>query len=124
MGYQCESCEGERPVSVLITPLSGGQTMASCGECMPITLAGLLGAMTGVDPNSIYDYVQSQQAAQLAAETAQAAQDGAAEQLPKRQPGASGKRPVRPSRQAARTAKAAAPAADSAEPGAAGGDPS
>ena len=123
MPYECDICSGERPVAIVITPLAGGDTMATCADDMPVTLAGMLAGSLGIDGDQLYAAVQGLVAARDLAQEAAEATAAAAQATHKGQVRAGGKRPTRPSRQAARTA-AAAPADGGGGPAApAGGEP-
>lgn len=53
-GYMCELCSGEESAVLLITPLSGGETIAYGADCMPIALTGMLAANLGIDADKLW----------------------------------------------------------------------
>lgn len=55
MPYMCSLCNEAEKATVLITPLSGGETMAIGAECMVTGLCGLLSVATETDPEKLYD---------------------------------------------------------------------
>lgn len=57
-GYECTFCDTGRPVVVLVTSLTTGQTLASCQDDMPIMLIGQLSSELGTDAQRTYDAVQ------------------------------------------------------------------
>lgn len=57
-GYQCTICESDKPVVVLVTSLTNGQTLASCQDDMPVMLIGQLATELMVDPQRLYDSIQ------------------------------------------------------------------
>lgn len=122
-GYQCELCNGEEQAAVLITPLTGADTMAVGVECLPVALCGMLASSLGVDGDTLYEKAAELQAAAQAAAAAAAEPEPPAGTLPKRAAGASGRRPARPGRQAARTAAKAPRAASDGRVPPAGGEP-
>lgn len=57
-GYQCQFCEGARPVAVLMTWLATGATVSVCEEDMSPALIHVLAIDLGVDPTKFYDAVK------------------------------------------------------------------
>lgn len=57
-GYQCVICEGERPPAWLLTPLSGGDTMAVCQQDIPIAFATSIATVLGADPEALYESIR------------------------------------------------------------------
>lgn len=54
-GYQCGACDGAEPAVVLITPLSGAETLAVGNNCLPVTWCGMFAGVTGLDPEQLWD---------------------------------------------------------------------
>lgn len=57
-GYECNVCESDKPVVLLLTSLVTGQTMASCADDVPVALIGQLAATLEVDGQRLYDAVK------------------------------------------------------------------
>lgn len=79
-GYECSLCSGQEQASLLITPLTGGETMAVGQDCMAVGLAGMLAGHLGLDAEKLWDAVQRLANKQLAAAAKQASEDRAAMQ--------------------------------------------
>jgi hypothetical protein len=54
-GYACTLCNGDEPAVMLITPLTGGDTMPVGEGCAITALIGLLSAHVDVDPERLYE---------------------------------------------------------------------
>lgn len=79
-GYECSLCSGQEQAVLLITPLTGGETMAVGPDCMAVGLAGMLAGHLGIDADKLWDAAQRLLNKQLAAAAKQASEDQAAEQ--------------------------------------------
>jgi len=55
MPYMCALCGEGEAATVLLTPLTGGDTMPIGPDCMVTGLCGLLSVATGTDPGKLYD---------------------------------------------------------------------
>lgn len=53
-GYECSLCGGDEQATILITPLTGGDTMAIGEDCMSVALAGMLGGHLQIDPEKLW----------------------------------------------------------------------
>lgn len=53
-GYACSLCEGEEQATVLITPLTGGETMAVGEGCMAVAFTGMLAGHLQIDAEKLY----------------------------------------------------------------------
>lgn len=83
MAYTCHMCNDAEPAVILITPLSGGDTMAIGASCLVTSYCGLLSVLMDVDPEQLYDGLV---ALQEATRAAQAAADAATPDKPARAP--------------------------------------
>lgn len=79
-GYECSLCSGQEQAVLLITPLTGGETMAVGPDCMAVGLAGMLAGHLGIDADKLWDAAQRLLTKQLAAAAKQASEGQAAEQ--------------------------------------------
>ena len=57
-GYECGVCEGAEQAAILVTPLTGGDTMPLGASCAPVGLVSIIASMTGVDADGLYDAVR------------------------------------------------------------------
>lgn len=57
-GYECNLCDAHETATLLITPLTGGDTLAFGQECAPVGLAAILASMVGVDADGLYDAIR------------------------------------------------------------------
>lgn len=57
MPYRCSLCGDAEPATVLVTPLSGGETMAIGPDCVVTGLCGLLSVAADVDAEALYDAI-------------------------------------------------------------------
>jgi hypothetical protein len=57
-GYACQFCEGQHPVTVLITWLTNGASVMVCEEDLAPALINILAVDLGVDPTRFYDGVR------------------------------------------------------------------
>jgi len=64
MPYLCNLCAEAEPATVLVTPLSGGETMAIGADCVITGLCGLLSVAAQVDAEQLYDAIIGLRAAQ------------------------------------------------------------
>lgn len=55
MAYQCDLCSGAEAATFLMTPLTGGDTMAIGSACAITGLCGLLSVAADVDAEALYD---------------------------------------------------------------------
>ena len=53
-GYECSLCGGAEQATLLVTPLTGGETMAIGPDCMGVAFAGMLAGHLGIDPEALY----------------------------------------------------------------------
>lgn len=53
--YPCGGCDGAEQAVVLITPLSGADTLAIGPNCMPVTFCGMFAAEAGIDADKLWD---------------------------------------------------------------------
>lgn len=53
----CTGCDGEEQAVVLITPLSGADTLCVGANCLPLTLTSLLAGELGIDPEQTWDAI-------------------------------------------------------------------
>lgn len=70
MGYTCHLCNDAEPAVILVTPLSGGDTMAIGQRCLVMGYCGLLSVLLDVDAEQLYDGLVALQAATQAAQAA------------------------------------------------------
>lgn len=54
-GYECSLCDGAEQATLLITPLTGGETMAVGQGCMGVAFAGMLAGHLGIGADELYD---------------------------------------------------------------------
>lgn len=73
MGYGCHLCNDAEPAAILITPLSGGDTLAIGQACLVTGYCGLLSVLMDVDAEQLYDGLVALQDATRMAEAAAAA---------------------------------------------------
>ena len=73
MAYNCHLCNDAEPATILITPLSGGDTLAIGSNCLVTGYCGLLSVLMDVDAEQLYDGLAALQEATRAAEAAAAA---------------------------------------------------
>lgn len=78
-GYECSLCSGQEQAVLLITPLTGGETMAVGPDCMAVGLAGMLAGHLGIDADKLWDAAQRLLTKQLAAAAKQASEDSKAD---------------------------------------------
>lgn len=57
MAYACHLCDSAEPAVMLVTPLTGDDTMAVGADCMLTALCGLLSVHAQVDTERLYDAV-------------------------------------------------------------------
>lgn len=57
-GYECDLCDAHEQASFLLTPLTGGATLAFSQECAPVGLSAILASMVGVDADGLYDAIR------------------------------------------------------------------
>jgi hypothetical protein len=93
MGYTCHLCNDAEPASILITPLSGGDTLAIGQACLVTGYCGLLSVLMGVDAEQLYDGLLSLQQATKAAEAAAATETAAKPSRAPRKPRAAASGP-------------------------------
>lgn len=72
MGYTCHLCNDAEPATILITPLSGGDTLAIGQGCLVTGYCGLLSVLMDVDAEQLYDGLTALQTATREAEAAAA----------------------------------------------------
>lgn len=53
-GYECALCQGEEQATLLITPLTGGETMAVGESCMAVAFTGMLAGHLGVGADKLW----------------------------------------------------------------------
>lgn len=70
MAYTCHLCNDAEQASILITPLSGGDTLAIGPNCLVTGYCGLLSVLMDVDAEQLYDGLVALQAATKAAQAA------------------------------------------------------
>lgn len=56
-GYACELCSGQEGATLLITPLTGGETMAVGPDCVGTALTGMLSAALDLDVDKLADAI-------------------------------------------------------------------
>lgn len=78
-GYACEMCSGEEQATLLITPLTGGDTMAVGGNCMGIALVGMTAGHFEVDAEKLISAIDRLVKARDKAAAKDDAEDQAAE---------------------------------------------
>lgn len=52
-GYECSLCDGTEQATILITPLTGGDTMAVGQGCMATAFTGMLAGTLGLDAEEL-----------------------------------------------------------------------
>lgn len=77
MGYGCHLCNDAEPAAILITPLSGGDTLAIGQACLVTGYCGLLSVLMDVDAEQLYDGLVALQTATRDAEAAAAKAEAA-----------------------------------------------
>ncbi len=58
MPYMCLLCDGAESAVLLITPLTGGETMAIGNTCYMVGLTGLMSSFLEVDAEGLYDAIR------------------------------------------------------------------
>jgi hypothetical protein len=109
MPYMCLLCDGEESAVLLITPLTGGETLAVGNACYMVGLTGLMSSFLEVDAEGLYDAIRGHVNALAEAEAAGTADSpGEAATAATAPPGAA----KAPGRRARKPAAARAPKAD------------
>jgi hypothetical protein len=81
-GYECSLCQGEEQATILITPLTGGETMAIGEDCMSVAFTGMLAGHLAIDAEKLWGAcerlikAQAKQAAKGIPGTEDASADG------------------------------------------------
>jgi hypothetical protein len=57
-GYKCSLCDTDEPAVILITPLTGGETMPVGNDCLPTALTGMLAGTVGIDGDKLWAAVE------------------------------------------------------------------
>lgn len=60
-GYECSLCEGAEQATILITPLTGGETMAVGESCMAVAFTGMLAGHLAMDAELLWDAIVAAQ---------------------------------------------------------------
>jgi hypothetical protein len=71
-GYDCSLCSGEEQANILITPLTGGETMAVGEDCMSVAFTGMLAGHLGLDAEKLWAAIERLMKAAAKAEARQA----------------------------------------------------
>ena len=53
-GYACGLCDPPEQATILITPLTGGETMAIGEGCMSVAFTGMLAGHLGIDAEKLW----------------------------------------------------------------------
>lgn len=78
MPYGCGLCEDAEQATFLITPLTGGDTMAVGNDCAPVALCGMLASYLGIDADKLWAKAEQLVKAGMKAAAKQASEDRAA----------------------------------------------
>lgn len=82
MPYTCTICEEGKPAAFLLTPLSGGDTIAIGDECAAVALTGILAGYLGMDADQLYQLISEVATAQAGPESREEAENYPQEYYP------------------------------------------
>lgn len=57
-GYECGLCQGNEQATLLITPLTGGETMPVGPGCMAVAFTGMLAGHLDLDPDKVWASIE------------------------------------------------------------------
>lgn len=75
-GYECSLCGGDEQATILITPLTGGETMAVGEDCMAVAFTGMLAGHLQIDPEGLWKACERLMKAAAKAEARHAEAEG------------------------------------------------